>query len=292
MDNWNEIRTAAYVARLGTISAAADALGVHRATVNRHIDMLETELGGKLFQRHARGFTATELGQELLRIADATDEQFGQLHRLANKHSVELKGELVVTSLEFLAPQILPLLATFRAKHQGVKTRFISSADVMKLEYGEAHIAFRAGPKPQDPDNVVQLFAEIDVGLYASKTYVAQYGIPSGVEDFGRHHFVGSPKLSSRVPTAKWMQDNVPDHAFAFHSNQMSINQSAVFAGNGIGILPCTQGQSSPDLVEIMPPKPEWRTMAWTVTHVDLHRSPKIQAFMDVMREARETAAK
>tara|TARA_R110002126_G_scaffold270887_3_gene414719 strand:+ start:156 stop:545 length:390 start_codon:yes stop_codon:yes gene_type:complete len=103
MDNWNEIRTAAHVARLGTISAAADALGVHRATVNRHIDMLETELGGKLFQRHARGFTATELGQELLRIADATDEQFGQLHRLANKHSVELKGELVVTSLEFLA---------------------------------------------------------------------------------------------------------------------------------------------------------------------------------------------
>ncbi len=76
MENWNEIRTAAQVARSGTISAAADVLGVHRATVNRHIDALESALGAKLFQRHARGFTPTELGRELLRVADATGEQF------------------------------------------------------------------------------------------------------------------------------------------------------------------------------------------------------------------------
>jgi hypothetical protein len=45
MDKWTEIKTAYQVARLGTVSAAADVLGVHRATVIHHIDTLEAELG-------------------------------------------------------------------------------------------------------------------------------------------------------------------------------------------------------------------------------------------------------
>ena len=62
MENWDEIRTAFQVARLGTVSGAAEVLGVHHATVIRHIDALEQRLGVKLFQRHARGYTATEAG--------------------------------------------------------------------------------------------------------------------------------------------------------------------------------------------------------------------------------------
>ena len=63
MDNWDEIRTAYHVARAGTVSGAAADLGVHHATVIRHIDALEARLNVKLFQRHARGYTATEAGQ-------------------------------------------------------------------------------------------------------------------------------------------------------------------------------------------------------------------------------------
>ena len=66
MENWDEIRTAYQVARLGTVSGAAEVLGVHHATVIRHIDALEKRLGAKLFQRHARGYTPTEAGRDLL----------------------------------------------------------------------------------------------------------------------------------------------------------------------------------------------------------------------------------
>ena len=48
MDHWTEIKTAYEVVHLGTVSAAADTLNVHRATVIRHIDHLEAELGAKL----------------------------------------------------------------------------------------------------------------------------------------------------------------------------------------------------------------------------------------------------
>ena len=77
--NWDEIRTAYHVARLGTVSGAAEVLGVHHATVIRHIDALEERLGSKLFQRHARGYTATEAGNDLLLVAQTTDDQFTQL---------------------------------------------------------------------------------------------------------------------------------------------------------------------------------------------------------------------
>ena len=36
MEHWNEIRTAYQVAKQGTVSGAADVLGVHHATVIRH----------------------------------------------------------------------------------------------------------------------------------------------------------------------------------------------------------------------------------------------------------------
>ena len=49
LENWDEIRTAFQVARLGTVSGAADVLGVHHATVIRHIDALEKRLGVRLF---------------------------------------------------------------------------------------------------------------------------------------------------------------------------------------------------------------------------------------------------
>ena len=69
MENWDEVKTAYQVARMGTVSGAADVLGVHHATVIRHVDALEQRLGVKLFQRHARGYTATEPGMDLRRAS-------------------------------------------------------------------------------------------------------------------------------------------------------------------------------------------------------------------------------
>jgi DNA-binding transcriptional LysR family regulator len=60
--NWDEIRTAFQVARLGTVSGAAEVLGVHHATVIRHIDALEKSLGTKMFKLHARGYTPATVG--------------------------------------------------------------------------------------------------------------------------------------------------------------------------------------------------------------------------------------
>ena len=53
INDWNQVRTAYHVARLGIVSAAAKFLGLHHATVIRQVRNLEEELGHKLFHRPA-----------------------------------------------------------------------------------------------------------------------------------------------------------------------------------------------------------------------------------------------
>ncbi len=85
-------------------------LGVHHATVIRHIDALEQRLGVKLFQRHARGYTATEAGQDLLQVAQATDDQFTQLAGRIKGQGEGVSGDLVVTSLGMASRILTPIL--------------------------------------------------------------------------------------------------------------------------------------------------------------------------------------
>jgi len=280
MNHWNEIRTAAHVARLGTISAASAVLGVHRVTVTRHVDLLETFFGRKLFLRHARGFTPTEFGLELLRVADTTDEQFDQLMR----KSTELSGQLVVTSVEAIAVRLVPVLNAFRETFPNVRTQLLSSDTVIDLKYGQAHIGFRVGQEPNDPDCVVSPFKTLQMTLYASAEYVSRNGIPITERDFNQHVFVGSQSPNPRARFLRWMNANIPKENIGFTSNNISILTSAVLSGAGIGFLPTVVAESNSSLIQVLPPRPEWEVPTWIVTHVDLHRSRKVQAFLDLLK--------
>jgi DNA-binding transcriptional LysR family regulator len=56
-----------------------------------------------------------------------------------------------------------------------------------------------------------------------------------------------------------------------------------VLAGVGIGFLPHYLAADHPELVEVLPPRAEWDVQLWLVTHVDLTRTPKVRAFLDLM---------
>lgn len=285
MDNWDEIRTAFQVARLGTVSGAAEVLGVHHATVIRHIDALEARLGVKLFQRHARGYTPTEAGQDLLRVAQTTDEQFAQLAGRIKGRGNDVSGELVITSLVSLSALLAPVLQRFQTQYPEVIIRFLTGDRLFRLEYGEAHVAIRAGAAPDQPDNVVQPFVKQAIGLYAARTYVDNYGVPKDESDFAGHVFVGHDDAQSRAPFNKWLRARVPEDAIRFRSIDVWSMEAAVRAGTGIGFLPVLQAQGDPDLIEVIPSRDEWSGPLWLVTHVDLHRTTKVQAFLTHLKE-------
>jgi DNA-binding transcriptional LysR family regulator len=285
MDNWDEIRTAYQVARLGTVSGAADVLGVHHATVIRHIDALESRLGVKLFQRHARGYTPTEAGQDMMRVGQATDDQFGQLEGRIKGRGNDVTGELVITSLATMSRLVVPVLAEFQDQHPDLTIRYLTDDRVFRLEYGEAHVAIRAGAVPQEPDNVVQELSSMQVGLFATESYVAKYGKPESLEAFKEHRFVGIDNEKSRAPFYRWLSTVIPRENVIFRGTEANAIQDATLRGVGIGFLPKLIAEENPGLVEIWPCQEEWHGTVWLVTHVDLHRTVKVQAFLKFLKE-------
>lgn len=285
MDNWDEIRTAYQVARMGTVSGAAEILGVHHATVIRHIDALEARLGVKLFQRHARGYTATEAGDDLLRVATATDDQFSQLVGRIKGRGADVSGDLVVTSLVSLSPLLAPALGEFQIANPDVVIRYLTGDRLFRLEYGEAHVAIRAGSAPDQPDNVVQPFVPLRMGLYATAAYVARHGMSRGVDDFANHYFVGHDDETSRAPFNKWLRAHAPVENIIFRSTDARAMEQAVLAGVGIGFLPLWQAAQCDGVTEICPPEDSWSAPLWLVTHVDLHRTTKVQTFLSFIKE-------
>ncbi|MGR3512459.1 MAG: LysR family transcriptional regulator [Paracoccaceae bacterium] len=285
MSTWDEIRTAYHVARAGTVSGAADALGVHHATVIRHIDALEDRLGVKLFQRHPRGYSSTEAGQDLLQVAQATDDQFAQLVSRIRGRGDEVSGELVVTSLAFVSPRLTPTLARFQERYPDVVVRFLTGEEVLRLEYGEAHVALRAGVKPDNPDNVVQPFVPLNVSFYASKEYIAEHGKPQTVDDLARHRFVSLDDFNSRAPVMRWLVERVAAENIVFRASDNRVIRDAILENVGIGALTCWEAERHPSLVQLFEPQPEWSAPLWMVTHVDLHRTTKVQAFLSFLKE-------
>jgi DNA-binding transcriptional LysR family regulator len=284
MDKWDEMRTAYMVAKLGTVSAASDVLGIHRATIIRHIDSLEAALGAKLFLRHARGYTMTETGADLLRVASTTEEQFTDLANRARGQAQNVSGELIVTSVEVMAAFMLPALQVFRANHPDTQVRYLISGKLMNLDYGEAHVAIRGGQKPDSPDSVVQPFFTINIGLYASQSYANVYGNPSTVDEFVQHVFVADDRAQPQFNFQSWLQDTVPDDRVVFRSSNQRIQHQAITNGIGIGFCPQHEAEKA-GLIEVMPPIEDWDRPYWLVTHVDLHRTAKVQAFLAILKD-------
>jgi DNA-binding transcriptional LysR family regulator len=281
-ESWDELRTAWHVVRAGTVSGAADALGVHHATVIRHIDALEARLNLKLFQRHPRGYTPTEAGELLAQVGRATEEQFAQLAARLTGLGPEVSGDLVITTLPEACDLILPALSRLQIAHPGLRLRLITERRVLRLEYGEAHIAIRAGSRPDEPDNVVQELTALAPGLYGATSYLERHGHPACAADLADHLFVGEDTAESRAPFMAWLRGAIDQPQFVFRSNEALARHAAVVAGLGLGFLFPSQTKG---LVEVMAPQAEWTVPLWLVTHVDLHRTSKVQAAVAALKQ-------
>ncbi|AGT10381.1 LysR family transcriptional regulator [Paracoccus aminophilus] len=283
---WTEIRTAAQVARLGRVSAAAEALGMHHSTAIRHIDALEDALKTKLFQRHARGYTPTEAGEELLRTSNMVIDQLSQMLDRIESSREEVTGQLIVTAIPIMDQLVLPIIKDYQAEHTAVQVLYHADVRTFHLAYGEAHVAFRAGAEPDHPDNVVTPLLDYRLGLYASQSYIRQHGRPETLADLAQHRFVISELGEVRAPFHRWLLERVPEDRITLRTSQSYSAYFAVFTGLGIGFLhPATAPEG---MVELFPDQdiPEWATKIWLVTHVDLHRSIKVRNFTRLAQEA------
>ncbi|WP_421726362.1 LysR family transcriptional regulator [Bauldia sp.] len=289
--NWDDIRIAAAVAEHGTLSAAADVLGLHHATVLRRINALEERLSVRLFQRHSRGYTPTDAGDILLQVASATAEQFDLLsHRLQSPERA-VTGRLIITTLPELTDALIGPLAAFQRAYPETRIELLADSRRLRLEYGEAHISVRAGPEPREPDNIARPLRPIAVTFFAHPDYVARFGTPARREDIAGHRYLSLLNPDPRNRPASWVDGNVPHDQIVFRCGTIQAIRGAALAG--IGVAPLIDWDLAPEpvLVRLFPPPEDWTASLWLVTHRDNHRTPKVRAIHQFLMRALDPAS-
>lgn len=269
------------VARLGTVRAAAAELGVHRATVTRHIDALEASLGCKLFLRHSEGYSLTPNGSGLKRLAEETEELLQSFEDDVRKRTQSLSGTLTLASLARTGELMLPVVSSFRHANPHVKIQYLVENSLTRLELGYVDIAIRVGPSPKHPDYVVMPLDKIAVGLFASSSYLEQRGVPADAGALADHDFVAIEDAHGTLDVVQLF--GAPHDKIVYTANDPTLSLLAVRHGVGLGTVAKVDAHAH-GLVEVLADSTDIQAEIWLLTHVDAHRAPLVQAFLKHLR--------
>jgi LysR family pca operon transcriptional activator len=108
----------------GSLLKASAALGLGQPAISRSLTELETVVGTRLFQRHARGVRPTEAGVVIIRLARRVLAEIGRAEDALDTLGAAGGGTVAIGVLPVAAVGVLPgALIRLKAAHPGLKVR-------------------------------------------------------------------------------------------------------------------------------------------------------------------------
>ena len=147
------------VARLGSVSKAAEELNLTVSAVSHQIANLETFVDRRLFERSSRGLTLTIHGERFQRdIAGALTLMATAAQNMRSAETAEVLRIHSVPS--FASLWLMPRLPSFRELHPGVRVHLSASHGDADFSRGEVDVDIRYGEVRGRDLYVESLFAE------------------------------------------------------------------------------------------------------------------------------------
>ncbi len=286
------LRVLAEVARQGSFSGAADALGYTQPAVSRQIAVLEAETGTLLVRRLPQGVVLTEAGQLLVDrtedILTRLRETEAELRTLAGVGT----GRLRIGSFASAAAAIVPLAVTrFRSRHPAVVLDIVMADPLTSLpavRAGELDMALSHELIEADTPGVEH------VHLFDDPMYVA---MPTShpladarrlrLDDFAQQPWMlATPSTcpdSRRFLRACHAAGFEPD--IAFQNDDYTAILGFVAAGVGVALIPDMVSRGVRDDVvvrQLTPAAPARPIMAAFPVG---YRSPAAEAMLAILRE-------
>lgn len=280
--NWEDLRLVRAIVAGRGLSGAARLLGLHHATVLRRLNAFEYRMGIVLFDRQPSGYTPTETGEELARIAEAIEQEVEGAYRKLAGLDLRLSGTIRLATSDFLAQTLLvPILRVFRARFPSIEIETVISPQFASLTKRDADVALRAANTL--PEHLVgKKITTLGYGLYGHEDLVQECrGI--GPEQLD---WVGDDQTIAGVTTNLWRQRSFPNARVKLRYDSLIGKFSAIRSGLGVGFLPHFLGVSTPGLVCVETEPEAWRLDLWILTHPDLTRMTRVQAFMNMAEQA------
>lgn len=290
MDRLTSMRVFVTIVEKGSFATAAEALGMSKTMVSKHLAAIEDRLGVRLIHRTTRRLGLTEAGtdyvgrcQEILQLVDEADSQL----RESNAHP---RGLLRVNApVTFGTRHLAPGIAAYRQACPDVQIELVLNDRVIDLIDEGFDLAVRIG-RLKDSSLVARRLAPARIVVAASPAYLQRAGTPVRPEELAGHACL---LYSYSQERDEWYFDGPsgPYHVRVggpITSNQGEALMEAAIAGEGIIALPTFMiGEALRDgrLVEILAgTKPQDRSIH-AVFPVHRHLSPKVRSFVDFLVE-------
>lgn len=285
--NWDDVRIFLAVARAGQFLGAARRLRLNHATVSRRVAALEAALKTSLFHRLTTGTELTSGGERLLAVAERMEADM-----IAARAEIAGEGERVTGTVRIGAPDgfgvafLAPRLGALAMRHPELSIQLVPVPRSFSLSRREADIAITVD-RPSEGRLVAGKLVDYTLGLYASRAYAGEHGLPESVEGLTAHRLVGYVPDLVISPTLDYAAEISEEWTAAFAISSAMGQVEAVRAGAGIGILHTFIARAHDDLVPVPFAKPIRRSY-WLVYHESMRPARRIQAVAAFIGEAVE----
>jgi DNA-binding transcriptional LysR family regulator len=236
-----QLRSFCETARMGGMSAAAQSLGVAQPTIWKQIHSLETHLGVKLIESHARGCRVTSAGQYLLLMVQPLVAEFEALPKRFRTAIGDQTRTLTVSATPRpFDEELLPCVAAFERQHPKIRlvVRQLATRNsvIESVKSGDADVGL-ASIKPEDapPELCGEPIYELEPVLLVPRGHpLARRTIR--LEDFAKY-----PVLNSRTIYADWGIAGALERVGAFNHPDRRIELEMarsirLYVQNGMGI--------------------------------------------------------
>ncbi|WP_434664081.1 LysR family transcriptional regulator [Klebsiella sp. MISC125] len=279
------------ICELGSLSAAARALGMSRPMVSRYLEQMEQWAGTRLVHRSTRRLTLTSAGEKVLQktrtLTQLSDEIAGQTERAVPS------GTLRVACAHFTAMQLIsPLLPDFLARYPQLRLELDINNHPVSLIGERIDVAIRITDNPE-PGAIARRLGVCRSVLCASPRWLQQNGPLHTPDDLSRHNCLHYSHFASQ--TWQFIDPQGDSVAVAVSGNLSagisSLLLEAAVAGCGIAMLPELEAQRALNGGALRQVLPAYQPKALSVYGIYLSRDYQPSALPLFLEEVQQRLA-
>ena len=279
------------VARLGSLSKAAEALGWTQPAVGQHMQRLEREVGIPLLLRSVRGITLTEAGTALLVHADAMAARLSAAESELQALATLQQGTLSLVAFPSAAAVLVPpALAELAARAPDLDVRLTQAeppearAEVLA---GNADLAvvFDHLDQPEHGDLLTEkLFEDPLRAVLPAGHRLARRGKPVALADLaGERWIAGCPRCEAHLMSATAEAGFVPD--VRHRTDDYVVVQRLVAEGLAVTLLPQLALTAAPGrAVVALPIRTSPRRTVSALFRAEMRQNAAVVAAIDALR--------
>ena len=289
MDRFENMETFIKVVDAGSMSAAADRMGVAKSAVSRRLKELEGHLGVELFHRTTRRLNLTDTGRTFYQQAVRILEDVLEAELATTQAHGELQGSLkIALPMSFGIMHMGPAINDFLQEHPKIEFDLDFNDREVDLIQEGFDLAIRIANLP-DSSLIARRLAPIQQVIFASPDYLDHYGTPKSPDEL-QHHQCLAYSLINDHKTWRFQDNNSQEIKISITPHlKASVGEflrDAAVNGHGISVLPTfivykeiENGALVPILTDYIPNP----ISAYAIYPQTRHLSQRVRQFVDFL---------